>query len=443
MYGIMYSGRSHEIEMIRYVRGVNRLLKLHQGNKIDQLRVCFSLNARNHRDVDEWVRLALQKKVKSLELDFSNSFGHSQSNPYIFPSLQELLNSTACSSSISTTPFTHLKSLSLIHLSVTKEVLHYVLANCCSLEQLCVEGSKQLSDFKVVGPSLKLKYLELHRCEPLQNLEISAPNLVTFVYSGPKEMHPFKDAPLLSDLRLRDQYCYDFIFESHRHLSFMSRLEKLHLTIPPDVSDDLVVMNSAYFPHEFPKLHNLKQLELAIGLARGYPLICYTSLIKASPSLLRFALKLSPMMVRRGNRQRERTKHSHECLKFIELSGFCGHQPDFDLALHLLEIACVSLESITIDTCKQTLFKNERFAKSRKKESKAKERARKLEAKLPPGAFFSLPKIRFYDIDDALAIVHCCRTPPLDQPFFNLSEGGVELHPASKSINKYAAAAVI
>lgn len=241
MYGIMYSGRSHEIEMIRYVRGVNRLLKLHRGNKIDQLRVCFSLNARNHRDVDEWVRLALQKKVKSLELNFSNSFGHSQSNPYIFPSLQELLNSTACSSSISTTPFTHLKSLSLIHLSVTKEVLHYVLANCCSLEQLCVEGSKQLSDFKVVGPSLKLKYLELHRCEPLQNLEISAPNLVTFVYSGPKEMHPFKDAPLLSDLRLHDQYCYDFIFESHRHLSFMSRLEKLHLTIPPDVSDDLVL----------------------------------------------------------------------------------------------------------------------------------------------------------------------------------------------------------
>lgn len=202
MYGIMYSGRSHEIEMIRYVRGVNRLLKLHWGNKIDQLRVCFSLNARNCRDVDEWIRLALQKKVKSLELDFSNSFGHSQSNPYIFPNLQELLNSTACSSSssISTTPFTHLKSLSSIHLSVTKEVLHYVLANCYSLEQLCVEVSKKLSDFKVFGPSLKLKYLELHRCEPLENLEISAPNLVTFVYSGPKEMHPFKDAspPFLS-----------------------------------------------------------------------------------------------------------------------------------------------------------------------------------------------------------------------------------------------------
>lgn len=59
-------------------------------------------------------------------------------------------------------------------------------------------------------------------------------------------------------------------------------------------------MDSAFFPHEFPKLQNLKQLELAIGLACGYPLFCYISLIKASPSLLRFALKVLLLLLARS-----------------------------------------------------------------------------------------------------------------------------------------------
>lgn len=98
------------------------------------------------------------------------------------------------------------------------------------------------------------------------------------------------------------------------------------------------------------------------------------------------------MMARRGDWHLERNSEnvftSASTLKVIELSRFYGYQTHFDLALHLLQIPDMSLQSITIGTCRQTLFKYEPFAKSKDNNKAAKERTRKMGAKLPSHAEF-------------------------------------------------------
>ncbi|KAM7471580.1 hypothetical protein LguiA_009763 [Lonicera macranthoides] len=393
--GIPYGGEEayYDKNTEKFVAWVNNVLKVHQGTtEVDQFRVRFSMNASYSGELDSWINFAAEKRVRRLELNLSTTFGFGHFDPYSFPSVDKLKHCPPY--------FTVLASLCLINVDVTEEVLDYVLANCPSLEQLCLEGSSTLANLKICGgASLKLKHLVLYRCEPLENLVISAPNLVSFTYTGPKKVVPFKNAPLLSELCLGDQYCHFFIFKASQQLDYLSKIQKLTLILP-----EKVIIKGGFIPTDLPKFFNLKQLELRISLDLGHPLICFTTLLKAAPSLSEFVLKLNfsgalsqklaSLMndKERVELHRRKTKHSHRCLKFIEVVGFIGHQTDYQFALHLLKIAKVSLEKITIDTRQpRSLFgPNVAFVDVNPEETHNREAARKcarkLQPKLPRGA---------------------------------------------------------
>ncbi|XP_062168849.1 uncharacterized protein LOC133874930 isoform X2 [Alnus glutinosa] len=198
---------------------VNGVLKLHRAPTIDQFRVSFDLDVDYRHDLDHWVKFAFEKRVQRLEL----SFEHVSSNPCPFPPFYRTLSFPRCNS---------LRALILKFLNVIGEVLEYFICNCPFLERLCVQNSAALVNLKVPGPLLPLKYLEIRHCHKLQNLEISAKNLVSFVYSGPKITMPFRYVPNLVEMSLGGTYCEYSIYQFCEFSSCLSRLETLILELP-------------------------------------------------------------------------------------------------------------------------------------------------------------------------------------------------------------------
>ncbi|XP_062169775.1 uncharacterized protein LOC133875610 [Alnus glutinosa] len=217
----------------------------------------------------------MEKRVQRLELSFDYC---SLINPYPFPSLYQTRGIPSPNS---------LRALILKFLNVSGEVLEYFICNCPFLERLCVQNSSALVNLKVAGPLLPLKYLEICHCPKLQNLEISAKNLVSFVYSGPRITMPFRYVPNLVEMSLGGVYCKYSIYQFCEFSSCLSWLETLILELPRIKKNKKLI--------EFPTLSNLKQLELiAFDESDNASLLGLTSLLKAAPILCRLTLKVTP-----------------------------------------------------------------------------------------------------------------------------------------------------
>ncbi|KAA3487146.1 Regulator of chromosome condensation, RCC1 [Gossypium australe] len=79
----------------------------------DELRVCFDLTIQHKLNIDRWIEIALMKKVKMLELDFT-------------PCIQGTLSVTA-----------------------SGQFLESLLSNCPLLETMHVSHSMQFTDLNV------------------------------------------------------------------------------------------------------------------------------------------------------------------------------------------------------------------------------------------------------------------------------------------------------
>ncbi|XP_059640791.1 putative F-box protein At3g29830 [Cornus florida] len=401
LYELGQRWKSRSVEMFNYVNWVNQVLKLHQGSSVDEFRICFDLDENYFSEVDRWVNFAIEKGVQRFELDLSNCFQFTMvsdpnynflsSDKFSLPFSSNTLNHLHSNRQIARPHgFAGLTSLSLKQVDVTQEVLEYFLSNCLLLESLSVDVSNCLVSLKVAGPSLNLKYLRISGCRFLENLEISAINLVSFTYFGPKISVPLNDVPLLSELSIGFEYAVYFIKEPHQHLHYFSQLETLKL--------DLYFLRGELFiqfPGEFPELRNLKNLELMVQSWSHIDLSHFTSLIKASPFLSRFKIQLLSEESRAQRKamrkyrcfdrlEREAT-NCHQCLKVVELVGFIGHGSDAELASHLIEIA-VSLEKMTINSCSPYVLGSPGEFEDNKVRRAARKRAEKLRTKLPLGA---------------------------------------------------------
>lgn len=178
-------------ERNKYINWVNQVLNMHQGQDIDEFRVCFDLDKNSANIIDGWINFAMEKRVRRLELDLLESFNAFRGGQsYTFP----LISLPVVRSSL-------LTALCLKKVDMTDEVFAHLLSNCPLIEELSLVDSRSLINVKIAGP-LKLKCLELALCRSLENIEISAINLVSFKYFGPLIYIPFFDIPLLSELSI-------------------------------------------------------------------------------------------------------------------------------------------------------------------------------------------------------------------------------------------------
>ncbi|KAK4352191.1 hypothetical protein RND71_027709 [Anisodus tanguticus] len=370
-----------------FMKLVNQVLKWHQGPTLEQFRVGFIFNG-SCFTIDHWIRFAIQKEVKLFELNLAAGLAPDVGWSYsYFPDIEKL-----SSGDIGKLKFSrfccNLKSLSLVDVHVKEEIVHFFLSNCPHLEQICISGSKCLENLKVTGPLPSLKSMEISYCFNVKGLEVDASNLESFTYIGPDILVPFQNAPQLSELTIGQEYCYSFIFYADKHASYSSKLRKLKLMVP-----HLVAMwrssSTFSYPDNFPRLDNLRELELDLKLEAGESLLFFTFFSKASPFLSSFTARITYIQVLAEKRisdvddvehaARLATRFVHKNLKVVKLIGFIGCRSDFNLALHLLEIGG-SLKEIILQPTNDCHHPNFMSVAS------IEERSKELESKLPPGA---------------------------------------------------------
>ncbi|KAJ4715181.1 Fbd-associated f-box protein [Melia azedarach] len=290
---------SFEVKLFKFVSWVNQVLSsLQSQSSIEQLSICCDISSQ--ADVDNWIKFAVDKRVKKLELDFTGE------GRCTFPSHDIVPYSN----------FSTLTSLSLTLVDITGEVLENLLFHCPLLQVLSVQRSLCVKKLKVSGgPSrdLKLKYLKLDFWVS-QYIEIdNAPNLIYFEYGGKRKIPvSFRNVPNLSEIP--GAVCYNI-----------------------------------------PELCNLRHLEIKMRIEDDHSLLPCAAYLKAFPSLYKFTLKVSwPVEPSSGMRQSVRNhpylRHSELSVRVVELIGFAGQTTDSEFVIYLIENAKL-LEKIIIDPC--------------------------------------------------------------------------------------------
>ncbi|KAL9438967.1 hypothetical protein AB3S75_024600 [Citrus x aurantiifolia] len=332
------------VERHKFVSWVNQVLSSLEGHCTEGLRICFDVFS-NH-DIDNWIKFALERRVRRLELDFSRVVYNLRFvGQYTFPSHLDFYSS-----------FRHLTDLSLTTVGITGEVLEHLLCYCCPvLEVLNVAESSSLTSLKVSGPSLKLKHLKLNTLDNLKDLQLHAPNLLSFEYSGPILPFSFRNVPNLVDASFWGCFSAYIAKNLCQHSIFLVQLRTLKLD-----TCHLLIGDSEYragrYLHDIPEMCNLKHLEI-IGTPEVNDLIFCIALLKAAPSLYKFSLKLVSQYDYESY-ESVKTIKDHPYLSFtelrsirvVELLGFVGHTADFELVMYLIFSAKL-LEKIIIDPC--------------------------------------------------------------------------------------------
>ncbi|KAL8043572.1 hypothetical protein ABFS82_09G130700 [Erythranthe guttata] len=343
------------MKRVNFKAWVNRVLKLHRGPQVDSLVIRFSTNlyyqARTS-GIDSWIYFAMQKKVKSFELNLSVEKGIFPCFPYRFPNIKKLLSR---SDQVKSFGFRSLRSLRLAYVDIEDEVVHYFLASCPCIEQLCIRASnKATKNLEIVDPLPNLKELEISDCCNLRSMIISATNLISCTYHGNNISPPFKTTPNLIELTLGGKFCQSFVYEPNKHSSYSNRLVKLVLNF------QTVGRERTIASPDLHQLYSLKRLELTVLSMNCRSLLFFTSLIKSSPNLQEFRIKIEYLtynqLLKRGSTQLfpvvssvMTAEFQHKNLKVIELSGYVGITSEDEFILHLIKVA-PSLDVVFIDT---------------------------------------------------------------------------------------------
>ncbi|KAF3972394.1 hypothetical protein CMV_004099 [Castanea mollissima] len=311
-------------ERKKFIKRVNRILKLLRGSNLDGFRVCFEFNNTFKDLIDGWVDYAISKGVKRLELDFSPTWACEGAKCYTFPHDRF----TSVKTSVGVSCIKSLTSLTLLYVHVTRELLEHFLSNCPLLERLYVSQSRDLVKLKIWGSSLRLKYLHITQCIYFKSIEIYAPNLESFgLVGGIKETH----------------------------VNYAPRLLDLHIGGPKPVQYAIC-----------PLSNYLSQLQSLVLNTYISPYLSWSE----------------PMIDRE---LRKVMKGPNKHLKEVEIIGFVGRPIDIDLTIYLLESA-IKLEKIVIaPRCPALLGTPWEFNQIEKNE-RAIKAAKQLKKILPRGA---------------------------------------------------------
>ncbi|XP_027153675.1 uncharacterized protein LOC113753659 isoform X2 [Coffea eugenioides] len=349
-------------------------------------------------EIDEWLQHAFARRVQRLELDlFPDDGPPSSRESYTFH--YELF----CLSSGKSQPgyseihhhaqigFKSLGALSLKSLNVTGGVLEFFLINCPFLERLVVEASSVLINLRVCGPSIALKYLEVCCCLKLQSIIVSDTNLVSLTTTAAHHL-VLQNVPMLVNVWVSGD-SLNLVRDVTSWLSCcLSKLEVLTLR-----ADEFQVSQEKGIVHELPQLTNLKEFVLIAFASKDDSLIGFTSLIRASPNLEKFVLKLESWwndMVRGDRKLKKAASFPLQHLKVVELLGYYGRRSELELVEYFLENAIV-LEKLIIDPRDPGNVTWPKTRKERKQEMKEEKLARncakqQLEGLIPSHIEFSI-----------------------------------------------------
>lgn len=371
-----YDNRQYESKLRSFVHYVTQVVSSSPAQNISRFRARVPLDVNYKDDLQTWMNFAMGRSVKELEL---NLCGGAYNGEYERGKTPVYLGPFGCyeqSPSAKT-----LVSLSLIALHIERCFLDSVLLNLPNLERLTMRhvDCSLHNNIRVVGPSLKLRYLEMSGCSGLR-VEISASNLISFIYSSygdNNEDVKFISVPLLDEVSFGGNYAVRLIHNFQPISGFSSQLTKLALC---GINKFLGISHGLI---EFPRFRKLKQLELEMLSSYYMSLPFLTNFIHACPVLHKFKLEqcklrlitgISPV----GNVNGFDTVLSklHHHLNTFEMVGFLGCEVDIELVLYLARFS-VLLDKVIL----HPLLANDYFGKTR--EESSREQAKLLRNQLP------------------------------------------------------------
>lgn len=271
-----YNDVPKRIEAVKYINWVNQVIRLHRGQSINKFRVQFGFYERPVHHIDRWVKLALAKKVKNLELEKLDL------PLYDCPCDTYTLKPSLFESGIS-----FLTCLRLIGVDVSGELLEFFLTECHHLEQLVVDGSDTLVSLKVA--SFKLKQLSIRYCDSLNKLEIDAVNLSYLDYVG-KPIIEFKSLPLsLAEAAFDGECCRATTPICQQIACFAMQLSKFSVSFMMYLLPGVICNIPA---KSLPCFSNLKFLVLTYWLDSIVDLPSIIRLLGACPVLCEFKLQV-------------------------------------------------------------------------------------------------------------------------------------------------------
>ncbi|XP_077236732.1 putative F-box/LRR-repeat protein At3g18150 [Tasmannia lanceolata] len=299
-----WSASDHE----RFVEFIDRSMSLHKGSKIQ--KVCLSFCYRSTKRISysvpsKWIRLALEKQVESVDLDFVGvncsdhvyySFELSTSLFHV-GSLKVLELNNCVLKSDSFEGLGWLKTLCLSRV-VLNDSFHGLIEGCPLLEDLNMSHCTGLHHLKISSPNLQLKRLKLCMCNLYDGIEINAPSLILLDIS---ECLWCKELSLKNLFALRHaslDLCYG-LFDDRLHYEISSPcLKKIlesvcHAKFLQLNSFSIKVLSISELWSLPAPLSDCKRLTLNVGLQK-WEIPGIVNILASSPDLETLIIKIVP-----------------------------------------------------------------------------------------------------------------------------------------------------
>ncbi|XP_004305027.1 PREDICTED: F-box/FBD/LRR-repeat protein At5g56420-like [Fragaria vesca subsp. vesca] len=335
-HDILFQLRSYkrvriESELDRYLNWVNNVMKQHRGPSINLLRVYAGINDPKYENsIHTWGQFALEKRVQNFDLLLSENRGFPKRGGNeikavfsTFPHSHQFVNVDRLGSDLCSKPdilhpclytcfsaFSCLKYLRVLEfrfvIGLTGQVLECFLSHCPLLERLTVVRTLGLDSFKVIGPSIALKYLHIHKHTGPVNIEICDVKLVSFIYGGGGINLLLKNVPQLVEVSISSRRVSFGQCGSHHQLEVF-RMRGF-------------VLNNE--KHVLPTYVNLKYLELGLKERDSCCLLQLMSFMEASPYLHKLLETTISRFYRREMEVKQAPNYSHQFLRVVEVTEY-------------------------------------------------------------------------------------------------------------------------
>uniref|UniRef100_A0ACD5W4A4 Uncharacterized protein n=1 Tax=Avena sativa TaxID=4498 RepID=A0ACD5W4A4_AVESA len=248
----------------------------------------------------------------------------------------------------------HLRRLKILHLTgvhITEEALEHFLSKSVALEQLEIFQCRNIICLTIPCALQQLKILKVEWCLVLQAVEINAPKLSTFYYSGTALLGiSVRDSSQLKDVQLLYPSC--ILYYARTRLPSIARNVKSLTLISCGEN-----VNTPMLPS---KLSRLKKLEIKLigskpAFSPQYDALSLVSFLEASPALDSFILHISRDVMSHDSVAddyvylRRKLEFRHEHLRRVLITGFRASKSLVELVIYILE-SVPSLEGLTLDT---------------------------------------------------------------------------------------------
>ncbi|XP_017702325.2 F-box protein At5g03100-like isoform X1 [Phoenix dactylifera] len=276
-----------------YVRFVDQFLRQHNGPVIRTLKIRVAVDGRRSL-VKRWIRTALEKQVEELH------FGFQGEERFELPSY--MLNSRSMTSlrlsfcwmrnSLSFRRLPNLRILYLKWVAIGDAQFPKILRECRHLESMHLDGCLLIDNIKIITLNPAFKNFTASKCDILSCIEIDAPHLRSFHYTGHQINFYMKDITMLRDafIDITGKYKTErtrTILLSPSNVEVLTMQAQLLEGLLREKCKSENELDTVWFP-------NLKEIQLQMGYVCPENIVALSWLMSISPSVERIFVTCHP-----------------------------------------------------------------------------------------------------------------------------------------------------